>query len=127
MKNVLSELIEQGYGYLISEFSKRLGDGLWSIEIGRAQLSIFENGLRYKNDKDIEVSYSSIIGIKSFMTVELISNAQNKGTSVVAMKFECNLNTYTFDIPIVIYSDLLGYFCDQVKLFNNGEIKTGFN
>lgn len=126
MSSVLSDLVDQGYGCFISEYSELLGSGLWKIEADQAGVSIFKNGFRHKSEETIEISYSDIVGIKSSLTIDTISKAQSEEIRTLVMRFECGANAYNLDFPLVIYSSLLGYFCDQVKQSQRREVVTGF-
>ena len=123
----LFQLLSDGYGQTISEYSNALGDGLWGIDYNRGQILVFDNGLRYTKDgSSTEIHYSEVVGIKSAMTIEIISKAQSEDMGFLIMRFECGLATYDLLFPIEIYSSLLGYFCGQIEQFQKRVVATGF-
>ena len=51
---------------------------------------------------------------------------ESEGIASLAMRFECGELNYDLIIPVVIYSALLGYLCDQVEQCQSRVVDTGF-
>lgn len=126
MDKVISKLIAGGYGKHLDTCSETLGCGIWLMEIGQGNISIFENGLVYKFLESVEINYSEVSGIKSALSIDMISRMQSEDIASLAMRFECGELNYDLIIPAAIYSALLGCFCDQIEQCQSRVVDTGF-
>jgi len=127
MNKLLYELESEGYAKDVNYVSGLLGKGLSVIQLNHANLIIFESGIEYQSELcNVQITYRSLLGIKSFLTMDLLSEAQRKPIKELAMRFECNDSQHDLNLPFAIYSRLLGYFYDKAKEVQKGEVETGF-
>jgi len=127
MNEVLSQLLDDGYGKPISKKLEGLGDGICSIEYDKKEICIFENGFTHSvNGNATKINYDEIVGIKSGMTIEKLSSAQNGKIDSLIMRFECKDRVCDLLFPLVIYSSLISYICDQVNQLQENDVSTGF-
>jgi hypothetical protein len=116
----LAFIAGRGFGQLIPTFSdERLGRGVWEFKEADALIRLLENGVQWTDRQDnrvLEVLYSEIIEIESYLTGPRISDAMKASANdFIPMKFVLEQGVSEVHIPIIVYSAILIEMNSRIK------------